>query len=767
MAGQSIALRVNGWFLLLVVWGGRLAFAAEDRTGQQIYQQLCAPCHGAAGEGTDEHYPHPLVGERPVAELAKVIDKTMPEDAPEKCVGADAQKVAAYVYDTFYSPAAQARNKPPRIELARLTVRQYQHTLADLIGSFRPSGTWDQQRGLKAEYFKSRQFRNEQRVVERVDPVVRFDFGEASPVPGQIEPVEFGIRWQGAVLAPETGEYEFVLKTENGARLWVNDTDRPLIDAWVKSGTDTEYRGALRLLGGRVYPLRLEFVKSKAGQEKRASIALWWRLPHRAAELVPERCLSPQRFPELYVVTTPFPPDDRSVGYERGTAISKAWDQATTEAALAAAGYIAEHRRELAGVRDDDAEHDARLRDFCRRFAERAFRRPLGDEQRQFFVDRQFQRAPDPQTAVKRSVLLVLKSPRFLYREIGGGRDAYDVAARLAYGLWDSLPDQPLADAAAAGQLATREQLVRQAERMLPDLRTRAKLREFFLQWLKVDHVPDISKDPQRFPEFTPEVASDLRTSLDLFLEDVVWSAAADFRQLLLGETVYLNGRLARFYGAELPPDADFQKLPLAPPDRAGVLSHPYLMAGFAYTGTSSPIHRGVFIARSVLGRSLRPPPIAVAPLAPDLHPALTTRERVALQTKPEMCQTCHGMINPLGFTLEHFDAAGRYRREEQGRPIDASGTYLTQAGQLRQFAGVRELAAFLADSTETHEAFVDQLFHYLVKQPIRAYGVPERTRLQQAFAGHQFNIRQLAVEIVVAAALNAAESPPPPGDPP
>ena len=112
------------------------------------------------------------------------------------------------------------------------------------------------------------------------------------------------------------------------------------------------------------------------------------------------------------------------------------------------------------------------------------------------------------------------------------------------------------------------------------------------------------------------------------------------------------------------------------------MLTHPYLMASFAYTATSSPIHRGVFLSRSVLGRALRPPPEAVAPLAPDLHPDLTTRQRVTLQTKPESCQSCHGMINSLGFTLEHFDAVGRYRKEEKGQPIDATGTYETRAGR-------------------------------------------------------------------------------------
>src|SRR5262249_35486889 len=200
---------------------------------------------------------------------------------------------------------------------------------------------------------------------------------------------------------------------------------------------------------------------------------------------------------------------------------SKAWDQATTDAAIDAAGYVVGHLRELSGV-GDGPDRVAGLRSFCRRFAERAFRRPLTNEQTRVFIDRQFERSRDPETAVKRVVLLVLKSPRFLYREVGGG-DAYDVACRIAFGLWDSLPDQELLEGAAKGRLATREQVTRQAERMAADLRTRAKLGEFFLQWLKVDQAPDLSKDPGRFPGFDRAVASDLRTSLELFLEDVLW----------------------------------------------------------------------------------------------------------------------------------------------------------------------------------------------------------------------------------------------------
>ena len=97
-----------------------------------------------------------------------------------------------------------------------------------------------------------------------------------------------------------------------------------------------------------------------------------------------------------------------------------------------------------------------------------------------------------------------------------------------------------------------------------------------------------------------------------------------------------MNGRLAGYYRQHLPADADFQKVAFEPQQRAGILSHPYLMAAFAHTAASSPIHRGVFIARGVLGLALRPPPMAIAPLSPDLQPTLTTRERVEIQTRPD-----------------------------------------------------------------------------------------------------------------------------------
>ena len=737
--------------------------------GAQIYARQCASCHGAKGEGSKQ-FNKPLAGSRSVGELAQFISKSMPP-GPRKCAATDARKAAAYIHDAFYSPLAQARNKPARIALSRLTVRQFRNSVADLVGSFRqaeqpalrPVGS--AKRGLRGEYFKARRFQNSDRLVQRVDPEVRFDFGVAGPVADQFDAHQFSIRWQGSVLAPDTGDYEFVVRTEHSVRLWVDDPKQALIDAWVKSGSDSEYHGSAYLLGGRVYPITLEFSKSTQGVDDtdkqknrpipKASIALAWRRPKQSVEIIPQRCLLPAETAPTFVPTTPFPPDDRSIGYERGTSVSKAWDEATTSAALETGAYVAAHIRELADAGDNAPDHDAKIRAFCRTFVERAFRRPLTDDIEQFYVTRQLKATPDPATGVKRVVLLALKSPRFLYREIDSSNpDPYDVASRLSFGMWDSLPDQELLKAAAANQLATKDQVAKQAERLLTDPRAWFKLREFLLQWLKVDQVPDLGKDTKKFPGFDEAVASDLRTSLEVFLESTVWNDKADYRELMLTDKMYLNGRLAKLYGVTLPPDAPFQPVSVEPTERSGVLTQPYIMASFAYADNSSPIHRGVLLARNMLGRTLRPPPAAFTPLPASLHPNLTTRERVSLQTKPAACNGCHGMINPLGFTLERFDAIGRLRDRENGQLIDTTGSYQSRTGQVVKFAGVRDLGKYLAGSEEAHAAFVEKLFQHLVKQPVRAYGPQALPDLERSFAANEYNIRKLMVDILAETAL-------------
>jgi hypothetical protein len=155
----------------------------------------------------------------------------------------------------------------------------------------------------------------------------------------------------------------------------------------------------------------------------------------------------------------------------------------------------------------------------------------------------------------------------------------------------------------------------------------------------------------------------------------------------------------------------------------------------------------------------LQPPPEAVAPLAPDLHAGLTTRERVDLQTSPKSCQVCHTMINPVGFTLENFDAVGRFRKEEKGKPVDTAGRYQSKTGEVAEFDGPKALAAYLSASPESHAAFVQQMFHHLVKQPVNAFGDDELAKLTKSFESHDYNIRKLMVEVLASSALTPRRS--------
>jgi mono/diheme cytochrome c family protein len=706
---------------------------APTLSGGQNYQKMCASCHGANGEGGKD-YPEPLVGDRTLEKLAVYVRKKMPEDKPGILSADEAQRVSAYIFDAFYSKAAQARREPPRMELSRLTVGQYKTSVADLMSLFSNPQPADAKPGLRQELFNAgRRFREDKRVSDKVVPTLQYDPGEKPPAEvATLE--EYAVRWSGGLVAPETGDYEIILETRNGARIWVNDETTPLVDGWVRSGDAIVLKQTLPLLGGRIYPIRIEIFKEK--KERIVAAALKWKAPHRVEEIIPERRLRAGKFTETMVVRTPFPPDDRSMGYERGTSISKAWDEATTDAAVEVAVAMAPRL----------AKTEPQVR--ARKLVERAFRRPLTPELQQFFVDRIFAETKDVELALKSVIILALKSPRFLYLPHETG-DAYDAATRLSYALWDSLPDVPLLEAAKAGTLDP----AKEAGRMLGDPRAKAKIAGFYHRWLQLDRLHDLAKDPKSYPGFDAGIVSDLRTSLDLFLDDVTWGEKSDWRQLLLADSVHMNGRLAKFYGVELPADAPFQKVKMDPKKHAGLLTHPLLMAGFSYTSVSSPIHRGVFLARALLGRRLRAPPDAVTPIPPELHPSLTTRERILLQTKGPDCQSCHAMINPLGFALENFDAVGRFREVEKEKPINAQGSYWTLGGEDVKFNGARELGEFLARSEESHEAFVEHLFHYLVKQPILAHGLNRPDVLREGFAKSGYDIRKLLIQEVAAAA--------------
>ena len=749
--GQALGLAA---VLLLTKSTG---LAKPELSGEQIYSRLCAKCHGDQGEGVANEHDEPLVGDWSIEKLTRVIIRTMPDDEPKQCVGNNANRVARYIYDTFYSPDAQVRNKPPRIELARLTNRQYLHSVADLIGSFTGQSEFGQAGGLKAGYYNSRNHSRNKHSIERTDATVDFQYGGGTPAPDNKEykAEEFSMRWSGSVFAEETGDHEFIVTSENGVRLWVNNMDLKLIEGWVSSGELRELNGTIRLIGGRAYPLRLDFFKYKS---RSASVKLEWHPPHRARQVIPARSLSPASTRSTFVMRQPFPPDDSSAGYERGSAVSKQWDEAATFAAIEAANWVAEHLDPLAGTSATDKDRLAKTRAFSHQFAKRAFRRPLDAEQQRFFIDSRFAGRKPLTDSVKEVVLLTLKSPRFLYPDLGQADD-YSVATRLALGLWDSMPDDELLRAAAAGRLNTPDEARQQALRMLRDSRSRAKLRDTFHHWLGIDHAEEIAKDTEQYPNYDKSLEADLRTSLNIFLDNIVWrTAGADFRKLLNSRHLPFNERLARFYGAQRVKHHGEFGPSFFDHERAGLLTHPYLLALYSYHNATSPIHRGVFITRHVLGRSLKPPPEAVVFKDEAFAPDMTMREKVTQLTKADACMTCHGIINPLGFALEQFDGIGRLRETEKGRPINTISDYLSADGSAVRLTSAGDLARHATESPSAQNGFIEMLFNQVAKQPVRAYGSGVLNRLRGDFAASGFNVQFLLAETAVINALNGID---------
>ncbi|MEM7012134.1 MAG: DUF1592 domain-containing protein [Verrucomicrobiota bacterium] len=739
--------------------------------GQAIYQKQCAECHGKAGEGVEGLADDPLVGSRTIESLAGRIERTMPEDEPKLCVGEDAQAVADYIYHAFYSAEARAKLEGVRVELARLTEIQHQNSVADLIGSFRGGygRILREERGLKGFYNGDIRERAGQPAkkgdrFDRVDKIVKFDYGEGIPSfeeSKNFDPINFTIHWSGSIWAEETGVYEFVIRTRNGAQLWVNKTNPnsretpALIDGWVAPHNDMrDMTSKIFLVGGRAYPIKLEYFKYK---EKNAAIELLWKPPHGVLEHIPTRVTRPDAAAESFIASTKFPPDDRSVGYERGTAVSSEWFEAATAAALEAAEYVVEEIDALARTNDRDQNREQKIREFAKQFADRGFRRPLSKEERDRIVWSRLENSETLEIGIKRLVLFVLTSPEFLYPGLQRDQPGnWKTASALALALWDSVPDYRRWNEQQVGKLNSEQQIRMEANRMLQDPRTKEKMRGFFRHWLELERSDDIVKDESVFPDFDSALHADLRTSLWMFLDGVVWSEKSDYRQLLKADYVYLNERLAKVYG---PKNAkiqggEFQRVTFDPKQRSGVITHPFLLTNFAYHNNTSPIHRGVFLTRNIVGMTLKSPPEANLFEDSKFDPNLTMREKVTSLTKSDNCMACHITINPLGFSLENFDGIGRWRTmDHNNEPINSRSDFSTDSGETLKLTGARDVTQFAATRPSAHQTFIEQLFHHIVKQPAIAYGPDTISNLRDDFEKSGFNIQKLIVEIAVIAA--------------
>ncbi len=756
------------------------AIIHSDATGKQIYEKQCASCHGKDGQGVADHYDEPLVGELSLEKLTKLVAETMPEDDPDACVGKDAEKVSRYIYDQFYSRAAQKKRAVPKKRLARLTQQQFINSVADLVATFQWRITTkdfykQEKRGLKATYYHSRHFRGNKRIKTRVEQNVDVDFGDQLPdvIPKPKPPKkksrnleydptkEFSVQWVGGIAAEKTGEYEFIVRSKNGFRLFVNDYTKPVIDQWVTS-TGNEYRTKVYLLGGRVYPFKVDFFRFR---DPTSGISVSWKPPHQTEHVIPQSVLYPEWTGHIGIVHAAFPPDDSSSGYNRGTSVSAQWDEAVTAAATEVSDWCIRHLRINRIKKGKITEkQNAQMKSFCIRFVETAFGRKLNKAERQFYVEQFFDPKYQPIERIKLVVILTLKSPHFLYPELPTEKTTENqrtiVAKRLALYFWDSIPDQQLIDASRAGHLENADASRPHFERLLNDYRTRQKIDSFFEYWLNLGEVEETTKDEKTYPDFKVETAIDLRQSINHFVDDIFWSDDSDYRKLFSADYMYANASLAKFYSLDSTPfndskNADRFVKTKADKNKFGLVTHPYLLTGLAYHKNSSPIHRGVFIARSLLGRKLKQPPDDVEPLTEEFNPKMTTRERVEHQTKATACMSCHGVINSLGFSLENFDAVGRFRKTEKQKEINAVSNYETIDGNQIRFDGPEGLAKFIANNPHAQKSFLRHLFQHLAKQPVEAYGHNALDQIHAKFVASRFNMKTAVIEIAKYAAFH------------
>lgn len=813
-------------FAFIVFVATTSVYAAES--GEAIYKQQCAKCHGLLGEGVEGKYEAALTGDLSETELIEVISQTMPEGAPERCDGEDAKRVAQYIRERFYSQPSTERVNSPQRTLSRLTGEQLRQSIADLYGHFQSNPWMQNERGVAATYFEGSRWAKDKIKLERTDPVINFDFGKENPIEG-VPKEEFYIHWEGSLKVDHSGRYEIILRSSLSCTLKFGANERTLVNNHVQSEGKEEFRQTMFLTAGRAYPFTLEFIQRKRKTEQPpAKVSLSWIPPGGVEEILPTRQLIPNRLPASFSIQTKLPPDDRSYGYERGTSVDRQWDDSTTRAALefaevAKTELFPKYRR---AHQDIPSENRESLRSFLEETLQTAFRGPLDEETRSLYIDQQLAVAEDDGEAIKRSILMSLKSPRFLYPTIDRDRTTSQrVANRLALVLYDSLPADPwLTTRIANNKILDSKDAHQVASKMIRDYRAQAKIRSFLYQWLDLEDISDISKDQQLYPGFDQGLVQELRGSFDAMIEDNL-VRGGNLKELLLSDWVMTSPKLQDFYGrgwepeksdepstpinhseaaenedpraapandpqdakqqaseADLIPEPNANETtdesvadPLSSPQpdlpsdhpkadafvrstadpeiHAGIISHPLLMSNLAYFKNSSPIHRGVFLTRRTLGRVLRPPSEAFTPINPDLHPNLTTRQRVQLQTNEANCQVCHRKINSLGFALEAFDAVGRFREKERNLAIDASGQYQPVEGSKIEFSGARELAQYLARSPDCHAAFVESAFEFFVKQPINAFGADRKIELITFFHQNDYRIEDLIVEIACIAA--------------
>jgi mono/diheme cytochrome c family protein len=386
---------------------------------------------------------------------------------------------------------------------------------------------------------------------------------------------------------------------------------------------------------------------------------------------------------------------------------------------------------------DRSVEPREQARELLTAFTRRAWRRPADEQELErlltlfeFGRQRGVEQGTDPDhqflSGLHQALCGVLISPNFLFvveRESSAGGiqrlTPYELATRLALFIWSSVPDETLLDAAANAQLDSQQQILSQVHRMLDDPRARALGENFGLQWLGLANFVGQSRpDRELYPDYSPELAEDLREEVVLTIADI-FQGNRSLMELIDSNRIWLNGRLAEHYGI---PSATPQWQAVEPgdPSRGGVITSGAVLVHTSYPSRTSPVLRGRWLLEEILGSRVPPPP----PDVPSLDEVVTQhvasqRERLELHRSNPECAACHDRMDPLGFGLENFDALGRWRDNDQGMPIDATGTL--PSGQT--FVGAAELKKVLGQRGEEFQRhFVRKLLGFALGRELTRF---------------------------------------------
>jgi hypothetical protein len=399
-----------------------------------------------------------------------------------------------------------------------------------------------------------------------------------------------------------------------------------------------------------------------------------------------------------------------------------------------------------------------------------AFRRPVtkADLEQPMVFYRQARAEDGFEAGIESALSSILVSPEFLFRveEDPAGippNTAYRIndlqlASRLSFFIWSSIPDQELLDAAIGGTLSKPKILAQQTRRMLADPRSRSLASNFADQWLYLRNLESLTPDARLFPDFDDNLRQAFRRETELFFESVLHENRSVL-DLLKTDYTYLNERLARHYGVPGIYGSQFRRVSLKPEShRGGLLRQGSILAVTSYATRTSPVIRGHWILGNLLGSPPPPPPTVVPPLKENtISSTLSVRERLAEHRANAACASCHNLMDPVGFALENFDAVGRWRTYADGQPVDVSGGLPDGS----KFAGVDGLEQGLLRRPELFVGtLAEKLLTFALGRGIEPYDGPAIRRIIKEAEVDDFRFSSIIVAVVNSTPFQMRKSP-------